>query len=450
MPFYEISSENVKDSQGPEPAKAKPNKNVKDSEELEFAKAQPENWYPGERVVRNLASGLIKGAGAIASTPGQAVKLGESLISGAEQVRNRSVESALKKGGSALYGSDPEMTRKELNRLKDNPSQTPVLTPFIEEAEGNISKSVKSKLPEDFLKPRGQTEKSVQSVVQSIPMHFALGGGLNTLMSTLKSVGYGEASAQGVKSLGGGDIAQEVGRIAIPGLLYGRNVENVRKYFNPIKDKLYNEATQAAGNGQILVPRLNKNIGAFWKKEHSGAFKGGSNNKKNLALIANRVKGDKISLKDLVETKQQLNRLIYEERETPRYFEKILSDVNKGIESSKNAFPEFVNKLREADKVANVLNKTRQSESFLENVFKGVSKKDILSKIIFGPPSKTQLELFGKLPVSGFKYYAHAIKAATEGNKPLLIKQISNLEKTLSQLKDKSSTSGKSKYLEIE
>lgn len=378
--------------------------------------------------LRNVVSSGAKTVSSLAQIP----TVPETLWQHAEQTRNRAIEHALLPGNEAnLYGSNPEDTRKGLEKLKANPFQ-PKIAPIVEKGH-RIAKNI---FPEGYLEPKSEGEETFQDYASLIPLHLVGGGSIKSIPSFLAKVGAGRFAGQKVEEAGGGTLGRLATEIAVPGILEGLNLQNIKKYFEPYKKDTYKDLPVIAGNTKISASSLEDKLEDAWK--NSIGRKGESSIRKSLQIIQDEIKDGHIDLNKLQPLKKKLNNLIYEDNR------QILKPVLGEVFSMIDKHPEYAQALKKADKLHSTFANLENSESFineLKNVKGYKTKVGLFGKafrLLYKAPTTQSINLLSKLgrqfPKETLNYATKSLEAATRKQAPQFIKELTNLQKLIDKV----------------
>lgn len=382
------------------------------------------------QAVRNVVSSGSKALFDVASL----ATIPESIYKFGEQTRNKAIEHALKPGNEAyLYGSNRQDTQKGLQNLKEN-TYKPKVAPVIEKTKDFVG----SFLPEGYLEPKSENERVFQDYASMLPLYF-LGGGSKALTEIGKffgKVAAGRYAGSQLEKLGLGTTGRLVGEIGVPALFEILNLKNIKKHFEPFKNKSYENLPEIAGSSKIdatSIQQVMENI----NKEAKGRM----HSKKifeNLEDIEKSIINSSLNVKDLQPLKTKLNTLIYQDNLDS--LKPLLSKVNEEIKK----VPSYGQAVTKADKLhMNLLNldsKIEDTQNFIQDSIKKVPVKKAYwikkgASLLVDNPAIDTIKISGKLatdfPKESAQYAINAFKAASKKNSGALLSSLNQLGKLI-------------------
>jgi len=416
-----------------EPKKKEVNKNL----ELELSKKEkPEDQEEGflSSVLRNVIGAGANAISSLAHLP----SLPENLAKHAERTRNNMVRNALKPGNEAnLYGSDPEKTKKALEKLEDNPIKG-VVTPVIEKAH-DIAKSA---FPKGYLQPKNESEEVFQDYAAMIPLFILSGGSANIkdIAGFIGRTAVGREVGNQVKESGGGEIGRITSEIAIPALLSAMNPYRVAREFKGIQNKDYNETLpKVAGNQFVNAKPLEDAL-----EEASQIGRRSAGRKRHLDNIndwSKEISNGDLPLSRLQPLKKEVNKLAYQQNNEA--YKPIAVALKKMGENTLKTHPEYGNALHRADSIHQIYANAEDMKDFIKDSTRSIPvKKAYLIKkgidlLLHNPAvegAKTLVKLGVKFPKETTDYALKSFVAATKKQTPAFLKEVEKLGRLVEEV----------------
>ena len=218
---------------------------------------------------RIVAGGVAKAAALPYHLVTSPIVLGDALYRNANNARHNYIEKNLERGGDALYGTDPEVARKNLEESKEkNPDEPNFAAKGVE----YTNKYIQDKLDDigvgEYLKPKNEWESDMQEIVASISTLPFIGGQLKDVPKLVKNLVIGKTAkklTEGAVDLAGGSenvgkVGGIVADIVVPALWNSFNSKHVKEQIKPTLQKDIKELENIAGNTKVNVENVEKSL----------------------------------------------------------------------------------------------------------------------------------------------------------------------------------------------
>ncbi len=307
-----------------------------------------------------------------------------------------------------------------------------------QQPQNPIKQDIAKALPQDYLQPRNQNEESFQEYASLVPLHLLGGGSISSIPSFLTRTFLGKKAGEAVESAGGGKLGNIAAQIAVPGLLEGLNIKNIKSYFDPYKQDVYKDLPSIAGKSKINAADLEKKLDYAWSE--SKGRKGESSIRKSIQLIQDEIKDGHIDVNRLQPLKKKLNALVYEDGR--KILKPVLSETFSLIDKN----PEYSQALKKADKLHQTLENLENGESFiseLKNVKGYKTKVGLIGKgmrLLYKAPTTQSISLLSKLgsayPKETLQYATKSLEAASKKQAPAFFSNMAKLEQLINKVDD--------------
>ena len=301
-------------------------------------------------------------------------------------------------------------------------------------------KAITSILPEKYLEPQSENEEVFQDYASMLPLYF-LGGGSKTIGGIAKFFGKtatGRYVGDKLDKVGLGTPGKILGELAVPALFETLNLSNIKKHFEPFKERLYHDLPEIAGNQTIKADNLQKALELSNK-----STKGRLHSKEiyeNLNHVEDLIKDGTLAVKDLQPLKTKLHTSIYTDKLDA--LKPVLTAVNHEIENT--------GKYGKAVKIADQLHKNllnidasiEDTSNFIKDTIKTVPIKKASwikkgANILLDNPVYDTLGTSYKIgkdfPQESAKYALDAFKAAGKKQSGALLSSLNKLGKSLQE-----------------
>jgi len=337
------------------------------------------------------------------------------------------------------------------------------LSAFEEEPTGafglpttqEVRERVTKPLTGEYLEPRNEAEKIGDEAIAdltSLLMPAAFGKKVVTFSRALGAVGTGNIAKWLTKKIGGGEVAQTGAKLGTMILTSAVNPGGLQRYMK----NLYASSRDIAPDNvfvksNILKPTVEK-LGKI--KQYGLTTPTKTLLNETYKELSEKVKKQSISIKDLVESKYDLNELVSQRgiTETAKHhyneLKKDILDVLKK-ESIKNpSLEKIVTPLFKADEIYKAINQSSKLKSFLNKhisleklyspataVLLGLHPKGSMGGIGAGLGIRESVNFIEPILRSGEvrKYYLGALTAATKNNAAAAINNVKRLDKELAK-----------------
>ncbi len=384
----------------------------KESKPVELREEDQEESAP-ESLLRNTVSAGVKSISDIVQLPGLPGKLAEVAEENPENISSHLIKNAL-------------------NHFPELKAAIPI-SKAIGKGVDHISEGI-NKLTNNYLKPKNETEEVVQDYASMIPL-YVLGGGAKTLSGVAGFLGktvVGRAAGSGLENLGLGKAGKIIGEIGVPSLFEIVNLNNMKKHFQPLREKTYENLPGIAGEHKVDASEIKKALHIVNKeaqtRKHSDVIF------KNLEHAEGLIENGQIPLKDLQPLKAKLNKAIYYDRLDA------LEPVLESVKNTSKLHPEYAKELHKADKLHSFIigldDKIDEAKDFIKDTISSipVTKKYAVkkgAKILLDNPKVSAAgslhKLYKDLPDQAGKYAIEALQAATKKQSGALISSLNKL-----------------------
>lgn len=361
----------------------------------------------------------------------QASLLRNALSSGAKSVSDIAQLPGLP-AVIAESGKDNPLIKSALNASPELKAILP-LSKAIGAGVDAASKGI-NKLTNNYFKPKNEGEEVLQDYASMIPL-YVLGGGAKTLggiASFLGKTAVGRAVGQGLEEVGLGKPGKLIGEIGVPALFEVLNLNNMKKYFEPMRGKTYENLPKVAGDHTVDASAISEaleksNNIAKRRKDSDVIFK-------NLNHAEELIQDGKIALKELQPLKVELNELVYDDNV------KALKPLLNSIKDTAKLHPEYSKELNKADKLHTFIlgldDKIDDAKNFMKDTLTTIpiNKKYLAkkaAKVVLDNPHSSAYgalkALYKDLPDQAGKYAIDAIQSAAKKQSAPLISSLYKL-----------------------
>ncbi len=398
-----------------------------------FAQEKKET-FP-EKVKRHSSRGLARSLETIAGLPGDMREFAQSLIT---------------KGFGALMG-DQEKAQEISETIQ----------PFVPGPLGmapssqQIREAVTQRLTGEYLEPQTRGEEIGDEIVSDlVALAIPVKGKIPFARALAGSLG-GAAAKESIKSIGGGEKAQALGKLGTMFLLGNLGRQNARQYVR----NLHKDAESLIpSNARISSRNLSRNLNNASKSIQSGGITPDKSHALNLMnQLGERIRSGRgeIDPREIRNFRHSVNELRFNRSlsDRARYYLDRFDDVlNEGLLEYGKENPSFLNKYREANLGTAGLKQSNK-------LARAISKKIDITKvspealILLGAHTQISPSLLAKLGVTavGAKgaqlakrlssnstlrtHYLNTIKAASQENWKSFSRNLNLMEKELGKEK---------------
>ncbi len=394
-------------------AEVAPEIKKKESNPVSIASEEEQEESTPASLLRNTVSAGAKSVSDVAQIPGLPGKLAEAAEQNPENISSHLIKNAL-------------------NHFPELKAAIPI-SKAIGKGVDHISEGI-NKLTNNYLKPKNKAEEVIQDYSSMIPL-YVLGGGAKTLSGVAGFLGktaVGRAAGSGLEDLGLGKTGKLIGELGVPALFEIVNLNNMKKHFQPLREKSYDNLPGIAGENKVDASEIEKALHIVNKeaqtRKHSDVIF------KNLEHAEGLIKDGQISLKDLQPLKAKLNKSVYSDRLDA------LEPVLKSVKNTSKIHPEYAKELHKADKLHSFIlgldDKIDEAKDFIKDTISSipVTKKYAVkkgAKILMDNPkvsaSGSLYQLYKDLPDQAGKYALEALQAAVKKQSGALISSLNKL-----------------------
>lgn len=328
----------------------------------------------------------------------------------------------------------------------------------------NIRKGTEA-LTGEYLKPRNKGEEFYEDVVGDLAtLALPVKGKIPFKSAIVKALGANALGFLGEEV--GGDIGKSVGKI---GFILGSGLPGGKSKLEEAMKVNYKKAGESIKDNPIFKSKpLRDEVTQLQKWSKSGI---GTPEKEfvgsTIDSVKKLIKKDTISIKNAWEAKKDVNSLL-KDKNTPTkalpQLEKLSGSLNKVLQEYGTKYnPDFLKSFNFSEDIYKGLNKKSKINKFfqdnfsLEELAKNSLTKGLLGTIAYGTGQLPKLAAgavagFGARPaIQSFeflmnskeaqKYYKDILKGAASGNKTLVARSITNLNKVGDHYEKKNNTS---------
>lgn len=418
-----------------------------------------------------------KGAPSAESYLGKAARVGlgalASGVSGLAGVPRNLVDAA----NSLINLTRPEMSDEVRQNLKEHPELESfatgnIIPTSLTPSGSQVKETIGKVLPEEYLKPQGDTEESIQEFASDVGSLLFPLGGTTKFGKVAKLAGVPNLAKFLTKKLGGSEGLQEGVKLGTTLLSAFGMQDSLKERAKQMYDKIEEIVPDSA---TISTKPLREAMHKVAKFSSRGNINVGS--KKAINEVLNAVdeisSGNRIGIKDLISFKQDMNESLTKAfKDYPRAA-KYLSEITQGINDVLKSNPEIpanVSKLlTDADNIWVGLNAGNKAAGFIKKYSDKLSKYSALTGL-FSPITAIKGIATGAAgaltsPLSsgliGFtknmannptvrNEYAKMVSAALKDSGPLFLKHAEKLNNALEKEQPKENDSLVSRFKVID
>jgi hypothetical protein len=335
-----------------------------------------------EQGLRNVVASGVKGLQGFAGAP-------SSIIEGAKSLRDLGISA-----GEKVFGKMPTegLPQEVLNSI---PNETPGQMIAKRIPEG-IQAGAENVLPEGYLEPRNQIEKTAYDTFNDIgSLLFPIGGvkpGTSALKRIAKVAGGSNFAKLATKSLGGSESAQERVKLGTM-LLMSAGLQG------PMREKaseLYQEFENELPKGMVKVPNMDQAINSLEKWANTGDVnsKAQKNVRELIPTLQQAVQDGRSNLNEVWRLKKSMNNRISEvmaentKSSALPELRKIKDALTESITKNPGVPKDVAKKLITADNIWAETSAAQNSVDFIKDSLTkkyGPNKVGVLLDPIFGP-----------------------------------------------------------------
>lgn len=409
----------------------------KESKPIDVSQEENQEESTPASLLRNVVSAGAKSVSDVAQLPGLPSKIAESARENPDNISSHLIKNAT--------NYSPELK-----------TILPI-SKAIGKGVDYVSKGINS-LTKNYLQPKNESEEVFQDYASMIPLYL-LGGGAKAIKDTVGILGktataaskiggflgktaVGRFAGQQLEDLGLGKPGKIIGEIGVPALFEIVNLNNMKKHFEPLREKTYENLPGIAGEHKIDASEIEKALNTVNKeaqtRKHSDVIF------KNLEYAEGLIKDGKIPLKDLQPLKAKLNKAIYTDSLDA------LEPVLKSVKNTSKLHPEYAKELHKADKLHSFIlgldDKIDEAKDFIKDTISSipVTKKYAVkkgAKILMDNPkvsaSGSLYKLYKDLPDQAGKYAIEALHAATKKQSGALLSSLNKLGQLIEKTESK-------------
>lgn len=175
-----------------------------------------------------------------------------------------------------------------------------------------------SRLPEKYLEPKNIGEDILSTTIENLPLTYLTGG--SSFAARLAKDVFGTAAMRGIKSLGGGPLAQIAGGVGA-GFGFGKlhelatksgNSKSLANLAKTAQQQFYNKEIELGSKISAKVPTLNSKLSKLYDQvQGSKALTVANKNElgEKIKLLVGDVTDNTINASKLVESNKEINKL---------------------------------------------------------------------------------------------------------------------------------------------